>query len=328
MKPIRMKEKDINVQKMAVKADLVGDSQASTQLVKKTEDSEFEIKKSSSLIVVGSSIVALLAGLQIFESLASAFTIHPSLGWSLTVVITGVLAFLGKRVLQEIVELRKQKHFESIKNKLNEYNRASSHGDALPLIKEIQEQRYSAAEPSYLSFMTRTQVCQDDSEIIHIYSKEVLSQKDDVAKQLVIKHSTDCSLMVAVSPFAAIDMFLVLWRNLKMLNDIGRVYGIPNSPFSRIKVMKQVLKNMMLVGAQELLMDATFESMGVSLGTKLSARAAQGVGAGLISLRIGLKAIEYCRPVSFAADEVPKIAKMRGEIISQVKDRLLNIERR
>lgn len=324
MKPVRLKESEIKI-KLPDETKELSHSVIAAEPNADTES--FKIEKSNSLLLLSSLLIGLVAGLQIFESLASAFLISPWLGWPLSLATVGILGFLGSKILKELGKVRLQRRYDKLKARLEKVNSASSHGSALPIIKELQAQRFSLAEQNYQGFITRSQVCQDDSEIIHLYSKDVLYQKDNAAKEVVIKHSSDCALMVAVSPFAAIDMMLVVWRNFKMLNEIGQVYGIPNSPFSRAKVFKQVLKNMMLVGAQELVMDATFESMGVSLGTKLSARAAQGVGAGLISLRIGLKAIEYCRPISFSSDEVPKISNMRGEILSQVKSRLLNIDK-
>jgi putative membrane protein len=324
MKPLRLKESEVSIKQSESDLDTEQSSQ-SRAFSSPSNETPLNIEKRSSLVSLGFVLLGLLVGLQIVDSLIAAFEVHHVFGWGLLSVIGIVLLFLGRQIAYEYSKLNKQKQLEDIKSTLNSCNRASSHGVALPLIKRMHEQRFSLSERQFVRYLSRVAICQDDSEILYLYSKEVLSDKDELAKALVIRHSSDCALMVAVSPFAAIDMGLVLWRNLKMLNDIGQIYGMPNSPFSRVKVLKQVLKNMMLVGAQELLMDATFESMGVSLGSKLSVRAAQGVGAGLISLRIGLKAIEHCRPIFFTPEEQPKISHLRSDIIAQVKDRLLQL---
>jgi putative membrane protein len=322
MKPVLLKESEASIQYQE-DGDGILSSAAGRASVSIEEEIQPDLRKSSSWLTAGGSVIGLLAGLQIIDSLIAAFEVSRLFGWILATAIGVLLAVLAKQVVVEYSKLRQQKQWEKLKRKLALSNHPSSHGAALPLIKESHEQRFHTDPGELARFLERAAVCQDDSEILYLYSKEVLAPRDQQARELVIRHSSDCALMVAVSPFAAVDMGLVLWRNLKMLNDIGQLYGMPNSPFSRFKVLKRVLRNMMLVGAQELVMDAAFESMSVSLGSKLSARAAQGLGAGLISMRIGLKAMDYCRPIAFMPDEQPRISQLRGEIITQVTGRLM-----
>ena len=59
-------------------------------------------------------------------------------------------------------------------------------------------------------------------------------------------------------------------------------------------------------------------SAGAELTAKLSARAAQGVGAGLLTARLGMRTMEACRPLPWCADEKPKLGELRKRLIGQL----------
>jgi putative membrane protein len=103
--------------------------------------------------------------------------------------------------------------------------------------------------------------------------------------------------MVALSPWASFDMLLVAWRNLRMIREIATVYGIAPGLLTQGKLLKQVLQNLAFAGASEVAMDAGSALLGSSLTAGLSARAGQGIGAGLFTARTGLTAIKLCRPL-------------------------------
>ena len=56
---------------------------------------------------------------------------------------------------------------------------------------------------------------------------------------------------------------------------------------------------------------------------KLSARIAQGIGVGLLTARLGVKAMELCRPLAFQLNEKPKLSHIQQELLSSVKDIVL-----
>ncbi|MDM8762709.1 DUF697 domain-containing protein, partial [Escherichia coli] len=55
---------------------------------------------------------------------------------------------------------------------------------------------------------------------------------------------------------------------------------------------------------------------------RLSTRAAQGIGAGLLTARLGIKAMELCRPLPWIEDDKPRLGDFRRQLIGQVKETL------
>ncbi|MFT3393326.1 DUF697 domain-containing protein, partial [Klebsiella pneumoniae] len=58
------------------------------------------------------------------------------------------------------------------------------------------------------------------------------------------------------------------------------------------------------------------------VAARLAARAAQGIGAGLLTARLGIKAMELCRPLPWIADDKPRLGDFRRELIGQLKETL------
>lgn len=157
-----------------------------------------------------------------------------------------------------------------------------------------------------------------DAEQLRLYSRKVLSKVDKKALDKVCKFSTESVVLVALSPIAIVDMMLMLWRNLKMINEIASLYGLKLSYWSRIKLLKQVFINMVYAGATELIADIGTDLLSADLLGKLSARLAQGLGAGMLTARLGLKTMHLCRPIPFEEDG-PKLKDVRKQLIGQIK---------
>lgn len=155
------------------------------------------------------------------------------------------------------------------------------------------------------------------SELVQLYSRVVLTKVDEKALNEVAKFSTEAVVLIALSPVALIDMLIMLSRNLRMINKIAGLYGLKLGYWSRIKLIKQVFVNMAYAGASELVADFGSDMLGAELMGKLSARFAQGLGAGMLTARLGAKTMELCRPIPF--EKKPKLTHVRKKIAQQIK---------
>ena len=157
-----------------------------------------------------------------------------------------------------------------------------------------------------------------EAEKLRLYSRQVLSKVDRNALNKISQYSTESVVLIALSPIAIVDMLLMVWRNLKMVDEIANLYGLKLSYWSRIKLIKHVFVNMVYAGAAELITDVGTELLSADLLGKLSARLAQGLGAGVLTARLGLKTMHLCRPIPFEED-APKLKDVRKKLIGQIK---------
>lgn len=181
-------------------------------------------------------------------------------------------------------------------------------------------------DPKQVSFVQWQQQISDAhsaQEVAYLFSQHVLADLDQQAKQAISKSAAEATLIVAVSPLALVDMLFVAWRNLRLINQIARIYGIELGYFSRIRLLRMVLINMAFAGATELIHEIGLDWLSQDIAAKLSARAAQGLGVGLLTARLGIKTMEFCRPLRFQPEEKPRLTLIHKQLLTTLKTTVL-----
>lgn len=161
---------------------------------------------------------------------------------------------------------------------------------------------------------------QNDREVVTLYAHLVQPVLDAQARREISRSAAESTLMITVSPLAVVDMAFIAWRNLRLINRIATLYGIELGYYSRIRLFRLVLLNIAFAGASELVREVGMDWMSQDLAARLSARAAQGIGAGLLTARLGIKAMEVCRPLPWIDNDKPKLGDFRRELIGQLKE--------
>lgn len=178
------------------------------------------------------------------------------------------------------------------------------------------------SHPALLSWQASLHETHSDREIVELYAKLVQPVLDKQARQNISRYAAESALMIAVSPLALVDMAFIAWRNIKLINQIAKIYGIELGYFSRLRLFRLVLINIAFAGATELIREVGMDWLSQDIAARLSARAAQGIGAGLLTARLGIKAMELCRPLPWLENDKPKLGDFRKELVNQLKNTL------
>jgi len=154
----------------------------------------------------------------------------------------------------------------------------------------------------------------NDGERVQLFAASVLTPLDRRAYQLVKTGARDIGALTALSPLGVLDGLIVAGRTLAMLRAIARVYGVRPGAAATTALLRRTLRNVIAAGIGELVSDAAVETLGASLLAFLSTRAGQGVLNGVLAARLGLSAMQLCRPLPFAKDELPSLKQLRKEL--------------
>lgn len=180
------------------------------------------------------------------------------------------------------------------------------------------------SHPAVQRFQAALHDTHNDREVVALYGKLVQPVLDVQARREISRYAAESALMIAVSPLALVDMAFIAWRNLRLINRIATLYGIELGYFSRIRLFRLVLLNIAFAGASELVREVGMDWLSQDITARLSARAAQGIGAGLLTARLGIKAMELCRPLPWMDGDKPRLGDFRKELIDQLKRALPN----
>ncbi|HHY0366478.1 TPA: YcjF family protein [Vibrio parahaemolyticus] len=271
---------------------------------------------------LATGVFATFAGLVGWQAVDSVVTAVQTadwlaLGWAgfITAVASLGLGAIGK----ELWKLRKLRSHFSIQEEAELLVHSDSVGKGKVFCEKVAEQSGVLAEnPGFDRWQNSINPAHSDAEILDMYDSMVVSQQDKLATKVVSQHATESAALVAVSPLAAADMLLVAWRNFKMIDNLSQVYGVELGYASRIKLLRAVFVNMAAAGASELAIDAGMDLMSMDLAGKVSARAGQGLGVGILTARLGLKAMALLRPLPWYPDRQVKLGTIRKAVVAKV----------
>ncbi|WP_413722804.1 YcjF family protein [Sodalis sp. RH24] len=175
------------------------------------------------------------------------------------------------------------------------------------------------AHPALRRWQAMLHDTHSNREVVMLYAKIVQPVIDGRVRAEISRSAAESALMIAVSPLAIVDMGFIAWRNLRLINRVAALYGIEVGYFSRIRLFRLVLLNIAFAGVSEWVREVGLDWMSQDLTARLSARVAQGMGAGLLTARLGIKAMELCRPLPWIEGDKPRLGDYRREIIGQLK---------
>jgi putative membrane protein len=259
-------------------------------------DLEPVYKKSKWQTLKGVFAISFLVLVLLEFAYSLVFAFHQSVvlgGVYLTAVVTGVL-LIGRMLWREYRMLRSLKRNQLHRHEADRLLNSEQVGGALPWLEKLNKHQKLN---NFDSFKKQVAQHHSDKEIMTLYANSLLITQDTQAKKLINRFATESALLVALSPIALVDMMAVLWRGTKLIEQIGKIYGIGFGYASRIKLYRMLIKQVMFVGSAELISDLAATALSAELLGKLSGRAAQGVSAGIFTARIGYKAMELSRPL-------------------------------
>ena len=239
------------------------------------------------------SLVALIItelGLTIYQSFNSSVL----LGGLYSLLIASALGLVSKIFIKEYKQLKKLKLNQFQRTDANRLLHSQQIGEAISWLDKLNKHQEIAG---FTEFKNTLEPHHTDKEVMTLYSQTVLAKQDVEAQKLINKYALESGLMVALSPIALVDMAAVLWRGTKLIESIAQLYGIPLGYLSRLKLYRLLAKQMLFAGSAELVSDLATTAIGAELAGKISARAGQGISAGIFTTRIGYKAMELSRPV-------------------------------
>lgn len=276
-------------------------------------------KKSWSLLAKLSLFgLGLLLVTETFLGLKNAWIESPWL-FGLYASVMSVLALwatgIGISEWRKLVRLKSVEESQQIGNRLSQ---SLQSGEADKFINSIIDKLPS--EVSLEAYLSSIRDEHNDAEKLILFDELVLSERDVKAKKMVRGFAQESALLLAASPLAILDMAIILWRNQRMIYKIADCYGIELGYWSRIKLIRGVIVNIIYAGASEIATDLGTQLLSVEMTGKLSARLGQGLGGGLLTARLGYQAMALCRPISFKEGTKPKLSGIHKELLLDLKE--------
>ena len=159
----------------------------------------------------------------------------------------------------------------------------------------------------------------DNPGLMALAETELLTRLDDEARQLISNSARRVSVVTAVSPRALVDIGYVLFEAARLIRMLAVLYGGRPGFFGLIRLMRETVAHLAVTGAIAVGDDAIQQLLGHGLASKISARLGEGVANGLMTARVGIAAMDLCRPMEFRERRRPKVTDFLNVLTEAAK---------
>lgn len=145
----------------------------------------------------------------------------------------------------------------------------------------------------------------DGPELIAFAERELMGPLDIKARRLILNAAKRVSVVTAVSPRAVVDIAYVLYESARLIRALATLYGGRPGTLGMMKLFRDVLAHLAVTSSIAVGDSLIQEVVGHGVASRLSSRLGEGVINGLMTARIGIAAMDLCRPMSFRAIRRP-----------------------
>lgn len=146
--------------------------------------------------------------------------------------------------------------------------------------------------------------------LLALAEAELMVPLDKAAAREVEAATRQVALVTAMVPMAFADVVAALTSNLRMIRRIAEIYGGRAGTLGSWRLTRAVLTHLVATGAVAVGDDMISSVAGGGMLSKLSRRFGEGVVNGALTARVGLAAIEVCRPLPFIQARRPSVSGM------------------
>lgn len=150
----------------------------------------------------------------------------------------------------------------------------------------------------------------DADAVLGLTETELMAALDQQARREIEAAARQVATVTAFVPLALADVAMALWANQRMIRRIAELYGGRSGSFGSWRLLRRVFGHLVATGAIALTDDLIHSVAGGGLLSKVSRRFGEGVVNAALTARVGVAAMEVCRPLPFASLDRPKIRNL------------------
>lgn len=158
----------------------------------------------------------------------------------------------------------------------------------------------------------------DAQTLLTLAETELMTPLDAAARLEIEAAVRTVATVTALVPLALADVVAALTANLRMIRRIAEVYGGRAGTFGAIRLARTVMTHLVATGAVAAGDDLIETVTGGHIFAKLSRRFGEGVVNGALTARVGIAAMEVCRPMPFGVLERPRVTNLTGRALAGV----------
>ncbi len=248
---------------------------------------------------------------------------NPALGWAATALLGAFLIVCLAILLREWAALARLQKIDALHTEADRVAAENDLAGARQLVSRLSafyagredmrwgRQRLSEAESDTLDADTLLGAAEDT----------LLRPLDDFARREIETASRQVATVTALVPLAFADVLVALTANIRMIRRIAEIYGGRSGALGAWRLTRTVVTHLVATGAVAVGDDLISSVGGGHLLAKISRRFGEGLVNGALTARVGVAAIDVCRPLPFRVAERPRVTQLVRRALTGVFDK-------
>jgi putative membrane protein len=264
--------------------------------------------------------VASLAAWDYVNGLLARSPILGGIATGLVALLVLVLAIIGLRELAAFCRLRK---LDQIQHQAQAALLSHDLQQARSVIASLEKLYSNRDDTAWgrAELTSRQSEVLDADGLLGLAETTLLVPLDARAQREVEAAARQVATVTAIVPLALADLFTALTANLRMIRRIAEIYGGRSGTLGSWRLTRTVLTHLVATGAVAVGDDLIGSVAGGGVLSKVSRRFGEGVINGALTARVGVAAIEVCRPLPFHAAKKPSVSGLVGRAMSGLFNR-------
>ncbi len=237
---------------------------------------------------------------------------NPVLGYGVTALFAAFLLVLAVICLRELAAFARLGRIDQLRHQAEEARAASDLTQARDVTDRLVR-LYKGREDTRWGRERLAELRGDQLDVdglMNLTERELLSTLDEAASREVEAAARQVATVTALVPLALADVAAALTANLRMIRRVAEIYGGRSGVLGGWRLTRAVLSHLVATGAVAVGEDMLEPILGGGVLAKLSRRFGEGLVNGALTARVGVAAMEVCRPLPFSDAQRPKASGM------------------
>ncbi|MEM9427238.1 MAG: YcjF family protein, partial [Pseudomonadota bacterium] len=156
----------------------------------------------------------------------------------------------------------------------------------------------------------------DADTVLMSAEDQLLRPLDAAATKEVEVAARQVATVTALVPLAFADVVAALTANLRMIRRIAEIYGGRSGTLGSWRLTRAVIAHLVATGAVAVGDDLLGSLGGGHILGKISRRFGEGLVNGALTARVGVAAMEVCRPLPFSEAKRPRVSSLIGRALT------------
>ncbi|MEL6684809.1 MAG: TIGR01620 family protein [Pseudomonadota bacterium] len=264
------------------------------------------------------TLVGFVVSLAAWDYVTGLLARSPILGGIATTLVGLLLLVLLIIGLRELAAFGKLRKLDSIQHNAKEALDALDLGKARSVVADLTGLYGNREDTAWgrAELKSRQGDVLDADGLLGLAETTLLTPLDARAQREVEAAARQVATVTAIVPLALADLFTALTANLRMIQRIAEIYGGRSGALGSWRLTRTVLTHLVATGAVAVGDDLIGSVAGGGVLSKVSRRFGEGVINGALTARVGVAAIEVCRPLPFHATKKPSVSGLVGRAMT------------